>query len=312
MATTLIDLATLACQKIGKSDSDTVALAKKFVQQRYLMIYDSALWSDSQFLYSTTASSDKVILPHWIDRIVGVRSGSDLNLPHTELANLFQTDPGIFERSGSPVLYSELPPVGVLQLPSTAAALTLISNAAADSGVAVRVLGENSGVEARETVSLSGTTSVTTINSYDTPLAISKPVTSGAITVKDSASNVLLTLGPEEFERKHPRIRLHQAPGESTSLLILAKRRPLPLLHDLDTPALRNIENALLAYVTADLLEAQRQYGKAQAKITEASSLLAETRDMEKNQSQKTVRIIPTEDGAWNRDDWSGGVISAL
>jgi hypothetical protein len=242
-----------------------------------------------------------------VDRIVGIRSNGNRNLPQTDLATLFETDPTIFERSGTPLLYSELPPVAVASLPAAVGQFMLASDSASDTAVQVRVQGDLNGAEQRETVTLAGTTPVATINSYDTPYIISKQPSVGTVTVKDSSGNVIQTLFSDEHQRRQARIRLHDIPSTNpTSLLVLAKRKPKPLLNDLDTPTIRNIENALLSYTLADMLELLRQYSKAAAKAQEAAAFLAEARDMEANQGQRSIRIIPQDSGEWTRDDWEG------
>jgi len=307
---TLTDLATLACQKLGKSDPNTLALAKKFAQQRYLMIYDSALWLDSQILlpFTIAAGLDRFILPHYVDRIVAVRTNGNLNIPETELGTLFQSDPTMFERIGSPVLYSELPPIAVATLP-VAGPLTLVSNSISDTAINVRIQGDLNSVQQRETITLAGTAPVTSVYSYDTPYILSKAASVGTVSISDSSTNNIQTLFPDETERRHAYIRLHAAPDPSTgttAVLVLAKRKPKPLLDDLDVPTIRNIENALLSYTLADMLELLRQYSKAQLKAQEAGAFLSEARDLETNQGQNTVRVIPVDSGEWSRDDWSG------
>ena len=95
-----------------------------------------------------------------------------------------------------------------------------------------------------------------------------------------------------EFPRR-PRIRLFRRPAEAYSVLALCKRSYPGLVHDWEAPALPNVENALLAFATADLLERQRQYGKALAKLKEAREEMALLRDLERNQSASECRIIP-------------------
>ena len=44
---TISDIATLVCTKMGRTDSDTLSVAKSLLKRRYQMIYDSALWAES-------------------------------------------------------------------------------------------------------------------------------------------------------------------------------------------------------------------------------------------------------------------------
>ena len=51
----------------------------------------------------------------------------------------------------------------------------------------------------------------------------------------------------------------------------------------------------VLALASADMLERQRQYGKAQAKVQEAQGQLQILLDLEKNQSANESRIVPVD-----------------
>jgi len=306
----LIDCATLACEKVGLVDAASILLSKKYARQRYKMIYDSALWQDTQILYATTtpaATPTDLIFPHYVERIVAVRyDTSGYNVPMSQASTLFLVAPSIFDDDGEPYRYIELPPVGVAVLPAAAGVLKFVSDDASDTG-SVRVQGENGATEYRETVSLNGLTVVPTTRNYETPIIIAKDTTAGTITVKDASDNVIQTLPPDEKDRRHCRIRLVPGPTSSKAILVLCKRKPQPLIDDLDTPTLRGIDNTWLAYVTADMLETDKQYPKGQIKITEGAGLLAGVRDEENNQGQKESVIIPAYNGEMSRSDLYGG-----
>ena len=74
------------------------------------------------------------------------------------------------------------------------------------------------------------------------------------------------------------------------SLLIIGKKALPPLMVDSDTPIIRGIDQVLLAYAEADMLDYHRQYGKAQAKFAEAEKLFADAVALEQQQDQR-----PTE-----------------
>lgn len=78
----------------------------------------------------------------------------------------------------------------------------------------------------------------------------------------------------------------HPTGGAPAALIIVAKR-PCPTLADGDTPALRNVDNALLAFATGDMLERQRHYAKAQAKFQEAATHLDWMRKVESEQADR-------------------------
>lgn len=92
------------------------------------------------------------------------------------------------------------------------------------------------------------------------------------------------------------RLRLVPTPATAGTLFTLGKLK-IATLGDSDTPCLRGIDNALIAFVEGDLLERGRQYAKAQAKFTEAAAHLSIMKDVEKGQMQNTSRIVPDDDG---------------
>jgi hypothetical protein len=51
-----------------------------------------------------------------------------------------------------------------------------------------------------------------------------------------------------------------------------------------------------------DMLERSMQFGKAQAKYTEANALMQGMRDLQKNQQQQSAAVVPLV-----QDEWSGG-----
>jgi len=92
------------------------------------------------------------------------------------------------------------------------------------------------------------------------------------------------------------RIKPVPVPQTAGTLYVLGKLKWVELT-DSDSPCLRGIDNALLAFAEGDMLERARQYGKAQAKFTEAAAAIAIMRDLEKGQQASISRIIPLEEG---------------
>jgi hypothetical protein len=115
-------------------------------------------------------------------------------------------------------------------------------------------------------------------------------------------------LGFEEYTDKTDgkrKARVFPTPTSATALLIVGKRTLVPL-NGSDTPVLRGIDNALIAFVQSDMLEKQRQYGKAQAKVQEGAAMLDQMRKLENEQSARQSRVVPfTEPDANEYDsDW--------
>lgn len=95
------------------------------------------------------------------------------------------------------------------------------------------------------------------------------------------------------------RIKPVPVPNAAGTCYVLGKLKWVALA-DSDSPCLRGIDNALLAFAEADMLERGRQYGKAQAKFTEAGAHVGIMKDIEKGQQQSISRITPMEEGVFD------------
>lgn len=291
---TLADYADHICSKLGKTDAVSLTLCKHYLRRHYKTIWDAALWRDSLVLVLKLADSGELIMPEIIDKVVRVRYDASTPLYGVDQQVFFDVDSTIFEQTGSPAAWSALMPVGTAIHP-LAETLTFVSNDTDDTEVEVLIRGELDGVPKRETITLNGSTPVLSLNQWDVIHSLTKEESEGTVTVTGTTSGVtLLTLWGEEAEKKFRRIRLHTAPADATKhLLILGKRRFQPLQNDLDTPLLADIDNALIAFATADMLERLRQYSKAQLKLQEGSSFLIAMKKQLQDQEGVIQQIIP-------------------
>ncbi len=228
---TLSEIANFVCTKMMDTEDSSVSTCKDFINRRYQMIWDSAIWTETlgtvsqpvlintaevtisgnpQVFYYPTSSStvgtkmDFVVAAKFIP--TGEEEGREMM--GADWASFFQVDPGIFEnvsaRRNFPSNFANLP--------------------------------------------------------------------------KDASGNC--------------RIRLIPATSQAGSLFALGKLK-LQSLGDNDSPVLRGVDNALLAFAEGDMYERSRQFSKAQAKFTEAASHIQIMRDLEKGQQQSVSRIIP-------------------
>lgn len=207
---TLAEYSTFITNKVGQTDSTSVALCKEFVKMRHRMIWDSHTWRDSLGLVPALVAdtSGVMSLPDGIERIMAIRSTGNHILYPADSPYVMQVDPQAFEAMGDPLAYEEF---------------TDIAN-----------------------------------------------------------SNARM-------------IRFFPIPSQNTAMLVFGKRALVQLNADTDMPVLRNIDNALIAYATGDMLERQRQYGKAQAKFQEASAHLDLMRRIETEQAGRVQRVVPEQ-----------------
>lgn len=140
--------------------------------------------------------------------------------------------------------------------------------------------------------------------------AIFKPVTDGTLSVYINNSipiattsgpgtaNIFtitgLTLGPAVLTSpKYSRIRLFGIPSVVMNIYVLCKKPFVPLDFPSETPLIKNLDNCLIAFATAEMLERDRQYAKAQAKNSEAVTLLKELSSLEAVQAANHEQFKP-------------------
>ena len=115
----------------------------------------------------------------------------------------------------------------------------------------------------------------------------------GTATGALSITTVATMTAASQAVTKRQRVRLLQIPTESTTIRVLGKRAMPTFTNDLDTVPINNMENCLLAFAQADMLQRERQYGKAKELQQEAIGLLDQLKDMEVVQQTHHVTITP-------------------
>lgn len=294
----LEELADSVCDLIGRWEPEVRISAKEKIRRNWQTLWEMALWAESTVVARVTATDrEQLILPPFFDRAIAVRpdDGSIQQLRNAEVSLFFNIDPQIFERDQDPVYFSVISPTATDVLPPYTEPITciLMGNGScgplilhshwSDEVTKVFFKGEGNGVEAVEELTVHTmppvagpcriidiiNTGATTSNSYDTPLTLSKGITKGTLEVYGTISHrLLMTLSPNERERKHIRLWLlpnrriafqqiggiAQEDPTPKTYLVLGKRKMSPLIADNDTTQLRNCENILINGAAADML----------------------------------------------------------
>jgi hypothetical protein len=291
------EIVTLACTKLHRTDVESRDEMKVYVKARYQMIWDSRPWKDTLRVITLEPTAERhVILPPTVDRIICVRWGVRL-LDPDHLVTIFLSDPQLFDQVTAPHSYSIVGPSGVEVAP--AGEQMLLFSDSANANFIVTIHGMLGNVEQKEQVAISGANNSTTVNSYDEVFGLAKDDTTYGLTVKNADTlETLLELWPAESSRMHQRIMLHTTPGgDAQGIFILYKRRCNDLVNDSDAIQIRGIDNPLLAAGIADMLEAQRHYGKAQLKAQESGILAQAAADLDVHQQANMIRLIPWDSG---------------
>ena len=303
----LSEMTDAVCGMIGQWTPDYQILVRESLRRNYQKLYDSQLWPESVLATNVALSGEQIVLPHYIDRVIGVRSADSINLYPSEIGLWFRLDPTVFEQTGSSVSFSLLTPVGVSVLPSFSEALVFQSTSNDDRGT-IFVRGEIGGIEVTEEVSLGPIGPIgappRTKFLYDVPITVAKPVTIGDVSVNGGTSTKTLEILPaNERERKHQRIWLLPPPTIKSSVsavsdvvnrcLILGKRKIQPLLTAEDTPIITGAQNVLIAAACSDLFLKLGQPDASQQKAAEAQAAAQTLLNLNRSQNATAPRLIP-------------------
>lgn len=306
----LAEMTDAALARCGVYDIENVLLVREFLRRGYLALYDSRPWKESLVMARVRTDGQTLILPEYMDRVIAVRTDNNVTLSTVDLVNLYLTMPLVFEQTtGGPCLFSILTSVAVAALP-LGAKLSLVSSDGADK-CSVFIRGDSNGLDVSETVTLDGTTAVLTVNDYDTPLTLAKPVTKGDLTVRSGLPAVkLLTLPAAERERKHVRLWLHPSSGAAGSdYLVLGKRRIHPLVRDEDTPLLRDAADALIHAAAGDLSARMGKADMAMGFRAQAAAAVKTLVDLETHQGAQMTQIVPYMEPDYLGYDYAEGFL---
>lgn len=293
---TLSEIAELACDKVNRNDTDSLALCKKFVKRRYQLVYNSHLWKDSLEIVETNNDASDysiAIMPRWMERVVSVKEGDENTLSVEEQSLFFRRDPGLIGRDGSCSAFHQIKPYFWPILLTNAYGITVTVDD--DDAGRFFYLKDRSGHST--TVQFQAgldeeSAPVISLSSFDLDnLRITKDITTGQVAL--NVGPTLVILGPEDTSLRYERIRLLENPGETVNLMVLGKRRADLLEDDGDAPQVQGIDDALIAHAQADMLERDRQYAKAELKRKEANAQVKVAIDLERNQSASSFLITP-------------------
>ena len=190
-------------------------------------------------------------------------------------------------QTGNPDQYIDIGSKSVSALLSIADQVQVLSTSASDvSPMVIRISGEVSGILVSESLTLTGTSAVTSTNTFDAgaELTVSAGTSSGTlqdlagvVTVREktTTSNVLAKLAANERAPYYKWIRLSPTPSSSITTQVWYKRRWYPLTNDNDVPLIP-CANELVEGIVADALWEDGQEIAAQAQESKFNNSVKE------------------------------------
>ena len=311
---TLAEIADHICDKVNQTEDEDVSACRGFVRQRRDMIWAEGLWRTSLFEYTQTLDDDgyivtdtwlptkkTLLLPVAISHVLAARTDTaKLNVESSEI--FYRTDFDTFASTGSPRQFGVLPPC-VWEFESSIVTQTdldvdnlpiggLVLDYLASDGTTITRLSTTINAEQF------GLPSTSRIDS------ITKPVTDVAIPVKNNSGTITIFTIPaaDTGMGKRQRIQLFGTIADGTVIRVLGKAKPPTFTADNDEAGINGVDNCLIAFGQADMLERERRYGQAQAKKGEGVDLLQQLKRVETVQQAHHQRLIPENGYGWEFD----------
>jgi hypothetical protein len=314
------EMTDAVCTLCGQWTPDYRLIIREFLRRNYQSLYDLYLWPESLVVVRVPFTTEQVVMPPYIDKVLGIRGTTNLRMFPSDAGLILDIAPNVFDEIGDPVSYTTLTPVGVATLPAVTTRLLIASQNPADrTNVAIRGEILATGQELEETITLNGVTGVFTHNVYDIPLTIAKEITFGDVTVNAESDGMrsLEVLPSYVRELKHQRLWFLPAPDSSVlstaghpdtfTCLVLGKRAIRPLLTDQDTPIITGVQQVLIAAAAADLFRKLEKNDQATAMSQKASASTDVLKAKNMDQAASSPRFVPAvEPRAFASEVWCG------
>lgn len=305
MSETLSQLVTAVGNRVQKTDAGYETKIKEFLNAGLQRWQTKFPWPEllREFTLTPTAGSSLLICDKNLDEIMvlydptnGIKMRS---MNGTERLERY------IERTATTGLtegFSYLGEVGCAVQPSSAGALTVVSDSASDgSAIAALIRGRVTSERQYEELTLNGTSNVTGSKSFsqvDRFSATSGRV--GVLTLKQG-STVLDTLGPHEDTVRRKRLKMVLIPSTATPFTAEGYERFIPMTRDNDVCPIP-VSDALKEYAYAYCLREQRQFSKAAEVLKTADAMVQEIFDKGAIRSDRIEQSIPVP---YSRDLWN-------
>lgn len=248
---------------------------KDAINREYAKVVEEIGWPQLMRARTfTLANTDVLYLSKDIGSILLiVDTTDDRVLDGTDIVDLYYRYASSVGVSGAPIKYSFDGEYGQKASFASAETIRFVSSSAADTTQQFVVWGISGGEQKYETITLNGTTLVTSTNSYTEINRISTGDTSrvGVVTVTGSSSSTeYATIARNENTARYKRYKIL---GNSTnSILLFHKKIPEKLVNAYDIPEIP-ISMYLFEKVTAEMFQLQRKWAPASFHKAEADKL---------------------------------------
>lgn len=254
-----------------RSDTNLLTKIKDGLNAGYRSVADKRPWS--ALLRQTTISGvsglDYIITGQEVDQIIDLsQRETPVLLALQRYAALLSRNVDIITNTGNPTVASPSGEIGVKAALPSDGTIDVVSSSASDSTQKVRIQGYSAStlIPITELISLNGTGTVTSTNSYSSkegyePRFSKDGTTTGIITITRS-STTIAQLAPAELQARYKKWKIWPVFSSNLTMYLTFKKRVYQLVNDEDVPELE-CDNALILYAYAYCLREKRQTTKA-------------------------------------------------
>lgn len=332
---TLAEMADFVCGKARANDAASLAACKKYLRQRYEMIYNDQLWRGSLYMhtfelpalerdyvpnFTPIGQAGVYFFPTVVDRVLGLRQTSG-EIGVVDELELYRGSLDEYDQDGEPVQFSVLSPA-LMWLPDPDLDSQPVRLSGGDTSQTATVRWVDGDGEEHTTEIETGADTVFGSEGDESGVqlveSVTAPVSDAGLFLEwneDDSGNWLRMARKRPTETSMPirqRIRVFPKPGDGAAigayqLRALVKRKVIPLEDDADTPVLRGVDNLLMSFAQADMLQRARRYGQAGVVQQEALALFEQFKRMEVAQQSHRQRIVPEVTEVSGESEWMPG-----
>lgn len=281
--------------RISEIPNDARAHALNSLNIAYAKVWQIFPWqTQKEVELDLTSVLGTLTIPNYLDTITSVRIGN--RHLHVVGENLqARLDPAGLARTGTPWQYMYGEPSPVLTQPASAGAIRIKSSSTADTSAigVIRIHGLVAGVDDVEELTLNGTTNVDGSKSFSEIRRISKPVTTGRITVLDTSNTEFGTVAPWSTQPEYPQILLIPTPLANETITVHALRKFQRLVSENDSIEPVMLEPAVVHLVQSIMYKKAGNLPNSQdeERLSADAIKIAATRENEI--ADKDFRIAP-------------------
>lgn len=255
---------------VGNNVQDTStamqSIIKNYINDTYFDLLRRTNYNDINDSYSflTDGSQDYVLPSDFGKELYAYDSTNKIRLSPIDLQQLVLDFQEGLNVSGQVQRYAIIKKQ-VRKQPTSSSVLSVASSSASDTTQIIRVKGiDSNNIELNESITLTGTTPVNSINSYIEIRSITKSSTSlGRITItSNSGGATVAILSPADLAYSVMAIRLHYIPSGTLTISLPYQRNPYPLVNDYDQPVI-NAADIIELGATQKSWMYKRQFSKA-------------------------------------------------